>query len=493
MTRALLISNPFASRAHSNAVTTIRDILQGGGWKVDVHTTARPGDARPVAEEARGAGYDVFVSHGGDGTAMQVAAGIVGTGITLALLPGGTGNVLARNLSLPRSAASAARALLKARRLQIDLGVVDRDNGPHYFAVVCGTGFDAQLMADTDLQAKRRWKFGAYLARAVTSLATVRSVPHRVIVDGTPHDIRAAMVLVLNCGRLAPGFLNLPTGWYPMTGGSTSSRSRPTAHSKASVRSPSCCSAATRTAGGFGGRAGAQFGWRCRTARTDRSSSTGRSRAPRRSRPGSCRVRCRCSWVPTSRLIMADALLLVTDDRTALDELGAHFERLGYSLRRETSGAAAVATFRHSRADVVLLELPRSDGLGVLERLRREGAAVIVLTAQGDREGTVEAMMLGAENVLTKPVDMALLAAAVARVAEKARLSRENARLLARVHEIERPTERRYHAHTLSEVERKHIERALRHHGGNRTHAALELGISRATLINKIKAYSLNL
>lgn len=192
---------------------------------------------------------------------------------------------------------------------------------------------------------------------------------------------------------------------------------------------------------------------------------------------------------------MADALLLVADDRTALDGLGAHFEHLGYALWRETTGAAAVTTFRHTRADVVLLDLSRPDGsgLGVLERLRREGAAVIVLTAQGDRDGAVDAMMLGAENVLTKPVDVALLAAAVARVAEKARLSRENARLLARVHAIEQPADRRYHAHTLSEVERKHIERALRHHGGNRTRAAIELGISRATLINKIKAYSLNL
>lgn len=218
MTRALLISNPFAARAHARAVTTIRDILQGGGWRVDVHTTAGPADARQVAEDARGAGYDVFVSHGGDGTAMQVAAGIVGTGITLGLLPGGTGNVLARNLSLPGSAARAARALLKARRLPIDLASVERDGGPHYFAVVGGTGFDAQLMADTGLQAKRRWKSVAYLARAVTNLSSVRSVPHRVIVDGTAHDIRAAMVLVLNCGKLSPGFLNLRHGLVPDDG-----------------------------------------------------------------------------------------------------------------------------------------------------------------------------------------------------------------------------------------------------------------------------------
>jgi len=218
MTRALLISNPFAARAHSRAVTVIRDILQSGGWTVDVHTTAGPGDARQVAEDARGAGFDVLVSHGGDGTAMQVAAGIVGTGITLGLLPGGTGNLLAGNLRLPRTAAGAARALLTARRLQIDVGVIERNDGPHYFAVAAGTGFDAQLMADTGLQAKRRWKFWAYLARALTSLSTVRSVPHRVVVDGTVHEIPAAMLVLLNCGELAPRFMNLRRGLVPDDG-----------------------------------------------------------------------------------------------------------------------------------------------------------------------------------------------------------------------------------------------------------------------------------
>jgi transcriptional regulator with PAS, ATPase and Fis domain len=54
-------------------------------------------------------------------------------------------------------------------------------------------------------------------------------------------------------------------------------------------------------------------------------------------------------------------------------------------------------------------------------------------------------------------------------------------------------TDRRYQAQSLSEVERHHIERTLRHHSGNRTRAALELGISRATLINKIKLYALTL
>lgn len=209
MTRALLITNPFAARADARAVTAILKILGRGGWNVDLRTIKGPGDARRIAEESLGEGFDVMVSHGGDGTAMQVAAAIAGSGIALGVVPGGTGNVLAGNLRLPRTLTGASKALLKARSHAIDVGIVPRADGDHYFAVAAGTGFDAQLMAATDSAQKKRWKFAAYLARAALTISTVRSVPHRVVVDGTVAEIRSAMLLVLNCGRLPPGFLSL--------------------------------------------------------------------------------------------------------------------------------------------------------------------------------------------------------------------------------------------------------------------------------------------
>jgi len=209
VTRALLITNPAAARTDARAVTAIRETLRGGGWDVEVLATLGPGDARRFAAEARGQGFDVLVCYGGDGTAMQIAAAIVGTGIPLGLVPGGTGNLLAGNLRLPRNAAKAARALLTARPHAIDLGVVERADGAHYFAVGSGTGFDAQLMAATDAAAKRRWKFGAYVARAAATLGEVRSVPHRITVDGQAHEVGAAMLLVLNCGELIPPFVRL--------------------------------------------------------------------------------------------------------------------------------------------------------------------------------------------------------------------------------------------------------------------------------------------
>ena len=136
---------------------------------------------------------------------------------------------------------------------------------------------------------------------------------------------------------------------------------------------------------------------------------------------------------------MADTLLLVDDDAAVLRAIGDYFERLGYEVLREATGDAGVETFMRVRPDVVILDLnlPDASGLVVLEQLRRENGAVILLTGQGDIQTAVRAMQLGAENFLTKPVDMNHLAAATARVAEKVRLSRQNALLRSRDHEGE--------------------------------------------------------
>ena len=209
MTRSLLITNPAAARTDARAVTAIRDTLRSGGWSVEVLATTQPGDARRFAREGCTQGFDVLVCYGGDGTAMQIAAGAVGSGIPLGLVPGGTGNLLAGNLRLPRRPAAAARAILKGTPLAIDLGAVQRADETHYFAVCCGTGFDAALMAATGSHEKWRWKMAAYVARAFAALPRVTSPLHRVTVDGVTRELPAAMVLVANCGELIPPFLKL--------------------------------------------------------------------------------------------------------------------------------------------------------------------------------------------------------------------------------------------------------------------------------------------
>ena len=209
MTRSLLIANPAAARTDARAVTAIRDTLRRGGWTVEVRATAQAGDARRFAREGRAQGFDVLVCYGGDGTAMEIAAGSVESRIPLGLVPGGTGNLLAGNLRLPRDPAAAARVILAGRTASIDLGAVERADGTHFFAVCGGTGFDARLMALTRPAEKRRWKMAAYVMRAFASLPEVTSPLHRVTVDGAVHELPAALVLVANCGELVPPFLRL--------------------------------------------------------------------------------------------------------------------------------------------------------------------------------------------------------------------------------------------------------------------------------------------
>lgn len=209
MTRALLITNPAAARTDARAVAAVRDALRRGGWTVEVAATAHAGDARRLAARGRDEGFEALLAYGGDGTAMQIAGAIAGTAIPLGLLPGGTGNVLAGNLRLPRRPLPAARAILQGTPATIDLGAVDRADGTHYFAVCCGAGFDASLMQRTDSAAKRRWRRAAYVRAALLALPLVKSARMRVTIDGVDARLDVAMVLVANCAELMPPWLRL--------------------------------------------------------------------------------------------------------------------------------------------------------------------------------------------------------------------------------------------------------------------------------------------
>lgn len=218
MTRALLITNPAAARTDARAVTAVRETLANGGWRVEVAATMAPGDARRLAATARAEAFDVILCYGGDGTVMQAASALAGTHIPVGIVPGGTGNLLAGNLRLPRTPQKAARALLSAVPYTLDLGEVGRSDGMHYFAVCCGDGFDAALMARTHGAAKRRWRRAAYIAQALSALPHVASHRHRITIDGVVTELDAAMVLVCNCGELVPPFLRLHRDIWPNDG-----------------------------------------------------------------------------------------------------------------------------------------------------------------------------------------------------------------------------------------------------------------------------------
>jgi DNA-binding NtrC family response regulator len=128
-------------------------------------------------------------------------------------------------------------------------------------------------------------------------------------------------------------------------------------------------------------------------------------------------------------------VLFVDDDQSVLQALGNFFRQSGYEVYQAPNGKEGVALWDQTRPDVTVLDLhmPGMSGLEVLEVLKHRGAMVIMLTGYGEVEHAVQAMKLGAENFLTKPVDMAHLVVAVDKAAEKARLRQENVALKARL------------------------------------------------------------
>jgi diacylglycerol kinase (ATP) len=216
--RALLITNPAAARTAPVAVNSILSTLRAAGWEVEALATLGPGHARQLAEYGVAEKVDVVAVYGGDGTTMQAAAALVGTDISLGVIPGGTGNLLAGNLRIPASPARAARALVRSKPRLFDLGRMERPTGAQYFAVACGAGYDARVMAATMSENKRRWGMGAYVATTLRLMSELRSNLHSITIDGVEYEANAAMVLVANCGEVIPPFVRLGPGIAPDDG-----------------------------------------------------------------------------------------------------------------------------------------------------------------------------------------------------------------------------------------------------------------------------------
>ena len=124
------------------------------------------------------------------------------------------------------------------------------------------------------------------------------------------------------------------------------------------------------------------------------------------------------------------ASILIIDDEPAITSAFAMFFRQhgGHTVTEAHTGEEGVAAWRRLRPDLTLLDvrLPDLTGFDVLEQLRGESPVVIMITAHGDVPMAVKALQSGAENFLTKPVDLPLLQLAAERGLEKAALRRLN-------------------------------------------------------------------
>jgi YegS/Rv2252/BmrU family lipid kinase len=203
--RAIL--NP---RAGLRAVRAREALLRPrAGWELEIAETQRPGHAADLARESAQRGDDAVLAVGGDGTANEVASGLMGTRTALGIVPMGSGNGLARALGIPLRPEAALAALQTAVVRRMDAALV---NGLP-FLNVAGAGFDAVVGAAFHEHTSRGGRRGilTYVRMGFRSMFTYRAEACRVEAGEQVFEGRALLVTFAN-GRqygaeamIAPG------------------------------------------------------------------------------------------------------------------------------------------------------------------------------------------------------------------------------------------------------------------------------------------------
>ncbi len=159
-------------------------------------------------EQALAEDVDLVLACGGDGTVTACAAALVGSQTALALIPAGTGNLLARNLELPTSIAPALEIAFGSGRRTVDL--VRAEPGS-YFAVMAGVGFDAAMIDETNEKTKAAVGWPAYITGIARAMRRSPQAEFTIRVDSGPAVVhRGVGVLIGNVGQLQAGLSMFP-------------------------------------------------------------------------------------------------------------------------------------------------------------------------------------------------------------------------------------------------------------------------------------------
>jgi len=220
----LVIVNPRASRLHDperrqRIVASVAAAVEARTGRPPLVVDTTPEDARGALAIAGtpGSAAPLVAVVGGDGTIRESATALAGTGVPIAIVPAGTGNVFAAALGVPRGADAAIRLIEDGSPRPVDIGraawgpvvegVPGDEAGSHAFVVACGLGFDARVMAAATTDMKRRLKFGAYVLATAQTAVAVRATNLRIEADGEELETRGLVVLIANCGQIIPGFV----------------------------------------------------------------------------------------------------------------------------------------------------------------------------------------------------------------------------------------------------------------------------------------------
>jgi diacylglycerol kinase (ATP) len=215
--RAAVVYNPIKVDI-SRLKDAVHAATKAADWAPTIWFETSEEDAgQGVTASAVRRGADVVIAAGGDGTVRAVAEALRDTGVSLALLPSGTGNLLARNLELPlTNLEQSIEIAFTGDDRKIDLGMVeivraDGDSEEHAFLVMAGLGLDAKMIKNTNTKLKKAVGWLAYIDGITRSLPELKPVRIRYRLDGAAERAMSVHTIIVgNCGMLPGGLLLMP-------------------------------------------------------------------------------------------------------------------------------------------------------------------------------------------------------------------------------------------------------------------------------------------
>lgn len=193
-----IIINPGSGKGKP-ILPIINTSMQEAGiqWKTSI--THKAGDATQLAKAALKEKIDALAVYGGDGTLMEVATAMIGSKIPLAILPGGSANVMANELNIPKDLKEAC-ALISQSSLEmktIDMGQFNN----RYFIVGISIGFSADLVKGAGRETKNKFGILAYFFAITAALRKLKLAHYHLKIDKKDYDVQGLTCIVTNAGN----------------------------------------------------------------------------------------------------------------------------------------------------------------------------------------------------------------------------------------------------------------------------------------------------
>lgn len=195
--KVFVVLNPVAGLTDADSTKEqIVQFCEDRGLEYDIHETQKDEDVSQLVRDTLERGVDLVIAAGGDGTVSGVVAGMINSKVPMGILPGGTGNALARELSIPLDL-SDALGLFESDYTVRTLDVM-QVNKEKYYVMNVSVGVSSVIMRTTLRKEKRRFGMFAYIYRAVGSLVNASLHRFTVHVDGRPVQFAASELMIAN-------------------------------------------------------------------------------------------------------------------------------------------------------------------------------------------------------------------------------------------------------------------------------------------------------